>query len=65
MGSVFNTRLRKVTSKDADKIEIYPNTLSYKIEIKNITQDNDGVWCMWFIPSDDVEDDQVLSGSLD
>lgn len=65
MTEVLVTRLRKVTSKDADKIELFPNTLSFKIEIKSISQAKDGNWHLWFIPPDEISDEDVISGSLD
>ena len=65
MSNVLVTRLRRVYSKDADKIELFPNMLTYKIEIKSISQDKNGRWVLWFVPPDDIEDGKVMSGSLD
>ena len=56
------TRLRWVSSKDAEKLERFCSGLGVRIQIYNIVFAK-GKWYLWFVP-DDIKDD-IRSGELD
>ncbi len=46
-----NTRLKFISSKDAEKISQFLNQLTFKVEIKQLVIQK-GVWFCWFVIPD-------------
>lgn len=68
MSEIINTQLRFVSSKDAERIAVYCNTLGYKVEIKGnpFFNPKDKKWYLWFIIPDIIDSKlEAVSGDLD
>jgi hypothetical protein len=56
-----NTRLRWVSAKKPETIQLFCDSLGKRIEIKQIVN-VDGTWFLWFVPDDKSND--IKSGKL-
>ena len=52
-GPTRNTRLRYISAKKADDLELFVNRLPYRVQIYSIVyQPKAGLWFMWYVPDD-------------